>query len=164
MFFIKKKKILFVFGTRPEAIKVAPVIKEFLKNKKSFKVVCCSTGQHREMLDQVVDFFDIKLNYELKVMSKNQTLSELSAKILISLNDVLSKEKPDYVFVHGDTTTSFIASIASFYNQIKVCHIEAGLRTYDKYSPFPEEMNRSITGRIADYHFAPTIQAKKSFK
>ena len=115
------------------------------------------------MLDQVVDFFDIKLNYELKVMSKNQTLSELSAKILISLNDVLSKEKPDYVFVHGDTTTSFIASIASFYNQIKVCHIEAGLRTYDKYSPFPEEMNRTLTGKLTDLHFAPTLQAKKIF-
>ena len=157
-----KKKILFVFGTRPEAIKLAPLIKEFQKNEDDFEVYVVSTGQHKEMLDQVIDFFNIKVDCELQLMSKNQSLNELSAKILNSLKDVLDNEKPDYVFVHGDTTTTAFASIASFYNQIKVCHIEAGLRTFDKYSPFPEEINRSIAGKIADLHFAPTQQAAKN--
>ena len=159
---MKTKKILFVFGTRPEAIKVAPLIKEFQKNKQHFNVCVVSTGQHKEMLDQVIDFFDIKLDYELKLMTPNQSLNQLSGKILNSLKDVLDKEKPDYVFVHGDTTTTAFASIASFYNQIKICHIEAGLRTFNKYSPFPEEINRTITGRLTDLHFAPTEQAAQN--
>ena len=161
---MKSKKILFVFGTRPEAIKVAPLIKEFKKNKKKFDVCVVSTGQHKEMLDQVVDFFNIQIDYELKLMTPNQSLNQLSGKILNSLKDVFDKEKPDYVFVHGDTTTTAFASIASFYNQIKICHIEAGLRTFNKYSPFPEEINRSITGRLADLHFAPTEQASENLK
>jgi UDP-N-acetylglucosamine 2-epimerase (non-hydrolysing) len=158
----KKKKLLFVFGTRPEAIKMAPVIIEFLKEKDLFDIVVCSTGQHKEMLNQVINFFNIKLNYELKLMTKNQSLNDLSAKILSSLKKVLDKENPDYVFVHGDTTTTAFASIASFYNKIKICHIEAGLRTFNKYSPFPEEINRMITGRLADLHFAPTEKAAKN--
>jgi len=158
------KKILFVFGTRPEAIKVAPLIKEFQKNKQHFNVSVVSTGQHKEMLDQVIDFFDIKVDYELKLMTPNQSLNQLSGKILNSLKDVFDKEKPDYVFVHGDTTTTAFASIASFYNQIKICHIEAGLRTFNKYSPFPEEINRAITGRLADLHFAPTEQASQNLQ
>ena len=161
---MKSKKILFVFGTRPEAIKVAPLIKEFKKNKKYFDVCVVSTGQHKEMLDQVVDFFNIQIDYELELMTPNQSLNQLSGKILNSLKDVFDKEKPDYVFVHGDTTTTAFASIASFYNQIKICHIEAGLRTFNKYSPFPEEINRSITGRLADLHFAPTEQASENLQ
>ena len=161
---MKSTKILFVFGTRPEAIKVAPLIKEFKKNKKYFDVCVVSTGQHKEMLDQVVDFFNIQIDYELELMTPNQSLNQLSGKILNSLKDVFDKEKPDYVFVHGDTTTTAFASIASFYNQIKICHIEAGLRTFNKYSPFPEEINRSITGRLADLHFAPTEQASENLQ
>ena len=159
---MKTKKILFVFGTRPEAIKVAPLIKEFQKNKDHFNICIVSTGQHKEMLDQVINFFGIKVDYELKLMTPNQSLNQLSGKILNSLKNVLDKEKPDYVFVHGDTTTTAFASIASFYNQIKICHIEAGLRTFNKNSPFPEEINRSITGRLADLHFAPTQQAAQN--
>ena len=158
----KKKKLLFVFGTRPEAIKIAPVIVEFLREKDLFDVVICSTGQHKEMLYQVVDFFDIKLDYNLNLMTKNQSLNLLSSKIMTSIKKVLDKEKPDYVFVHGDTTTTAFTSIAAFYNQIKICHIEAGLRTFNKYSPFPEEINRSITGKLADFHFAPTEKARKN--
>lgn len=161
---MKSKKILFVFGTRPEAIKVAPLIKEFKKNIKYFDVCVVSTGQHKEMLDQVVDFFNIQIDYELELMTPNQSLNQLSGKILNSLKDVFDKEKPEYVFVHGDTTTTAFASIASFYNQIKICHIEAGLRTFNKYSPFPEEINRSITGRLADLHFAPTEQASQNLQ
>ena len=161
---MKSTKILFVFGTRPEAIKVAPLIKEFKKNKKYFDVCVVSTGQHKEMLDQVVDFFNIQIDYELELMTPNQSLNQLSGKILNSLKDVFDKEKPDYVFVHGDTTTTAFASIASFYNQIKICHIEAGLRTFNKYSPFPEEINRSITGRLADLHSAPTEQSSENLQ
>ena len=153
------KKILFVLGTRPEAIKVAPLIKEF-KNNKNFNVCVVSTGQHKEMLNQVIDFFNIQVDYELNLMTPNQSLNQLSGKILDSLKSVLDKEKPDYVFVHGDTTTTAFASIASFYNQIKICHIEAGLRTFNKYSPFPEEINRQVTSRISEYHFAPTEKSK----
>jgi len=159
---MKKKKILFVFGTRPEAIKLAPVIHQFKLEKTLFDVSICSTGQHGEMLNQVINFFEIKLNYNLKLMTPNQSLSSLSSKILTHFDEILKKEKPDYIFVHGDTTTSAFASIVAFYNQIKVCHVEAGLRTFDKYSPFPEEMNRSIVGRIADLHFAPTENAKNN--
>ncbi len=157
-----KKKILFILGTRPEAIKLAPIISHLKSNNSNFETSVCSTGQHKEMLDQVVDFFNIKIDYDLGLMTKNQTLSQLSSKILSSLDEIIKKVKPDYIFVHGDTTTSTFSAISAFYHQITVCHVEAGLRTYNKYSPFPEEMNRSITGRIADYHFAPTIQAKKN--
>jgi UDP-N-acetylglucosamine 2-epimerase (non-hydrolysing) len=156
------KKILFIFGTRPEAIKLAPLIKKFEKNKKDFTPIICSTGQHKEMLDQVVDFFKLHIDYDLQLMKKNQTLSSLSSNIISSLQEVISEVKPDYVFVHGDTTTSTMAAISSFYNQVPVCHIEAGLRTFNKYSPFPEEMNRSITGRIAEYHFSPTLESKQN--
>lgn len=158
----KKQKIMFIFGTRPEAIKVAPLIKEFQKNLKIFDVCTISTGQHKEMLDQVVNFFKIKINYDLSLMTENQSLNQLSAKILISLKDILDKEDPEYIFVHGDTTTTAFASIAAFYNQIKICHIEAGLRTFNKYSPFPEEINRTLTGKLADIHFAPTEKAKQN--
>ena len=159
---MKRKKIIFVFGTRPEAIKLAPLIKEFRKKNKQFLTLCISTGQHKEMLDQVISFFSIEIDYDLNLMTKNQSLNHLSAKILTSLKKVFEKENPDYVFVHGDTTTTAFASIAAFYNQSKICHIEAGLRTFNKYSPFPEEMNRSITGRLADFHFAPTQGAKNN--
>tara|TARA_X000000368_G_scaffold415908_1_gene408638 strand:- start:347 stop:1477 length:1131 start_codon:yes stop_codon:yes gene_type:complete len=158
----KKQKILFVFGTRPEAIKVAPLIKEFQKNSEKFDVCVVSTGQHKEMLDQVVNFFNLNIDYDLELMTKNQSLNELSAKILTSLKSILDKENPSYVFVHGDTTTTAFASIAAFYNQVKICHIEAGLRTFNKYSPFPEEINRTITGKLADMHFSPTSQAKEN--
>ncbi len=157
-----KKKIMFVFGTRPEAIKLAPLIHEFRKNNKDFSTVCVSTGQHKEMLEQVITFFSLDIKYDLKLMTKNQSLNQLSAKILTSLKDIFEKEKPDYVFVHGDTTTTAFASIAAYYNQSKICHVEAGLRTLNKYSPFPEEINRSITARLADFHFAPTQGAKKN--
>ncbi len=158
----KKQKIMFIFGTRPEAIKVAPLIKEFQKNLENFDVCTISTGQHKEMLDQVVHFFKIKIDYDLSLMTENQSLNQLSAKILISLKDILDKENPEYIFVHGDTTTTAFASIAAFYNQIKICHIEAGLRTFNKYSPFPEEINRTLTGKLADIHFAPTEKAKQN--
>ena len=155
-----KKKILFIFGTRPEAIKLAPLISRFKSNESSFDTYVCSTGQHKEMLDQVTDFFEINIDFDLELMTENQSLTSLSSKILSSLDTVINKVKPNYIFVHGDTTTSSFGAIAAFYNQISVGHVEAGLRTFDKYSPFPEEMNRSITGRIADFHFAPTNEAK----
>jgi UDP-N-acetylglucosamine 2-epimerase (non-hydrolysing) len=157
-----KKKILFIFGTRPEAIKLASLIKEFQNNEKYFTPIVCSTGQHKEMLDQVVDFFKLQIDYDLQLMRKNQTLSSLSSNILSALDKVIGEVAPDYVFVHGDTTTSTFAAISAFYNQVPVCHIEAGLRTFNKYSPYPEEMNRSITGRIAEYHFSPTVESKQN--
>ncbi len=156
-----KNKILFVFGTRPEAIKLAPLIKLFASNEY-FDVKTCITAQHRQMLDQVLDFFEILPDYDFNLMKPGQTLNDITASILIHLKPVLDTFKPDYVFVHGDTTTSFSAALASFYNQIKVCHVEAGLRTYDKFSPFPEEMNRVLTARVADFHFAPTINSKNN--
>lgn len=155
------KKILFVFGTRPEAIKLAPIIKGFLE-RKEFITKICLTSQHREMLDQVVDFFELPRDYDLNIMKPNQTLSEITSTIISGLDLVLSNFKPDYVFVHGDTTTTMAASLSAFYSNAKVCHVEAGLRTNDKNSPFPEEMNRQITGRIASYHFAPTFAAKEN--
>ena len=150
------KKILLIFGTRPEAIKMAPLVKEFQKYPEVFDTRVCVTAQHREMLDQVLDFFDIKPNYDLDLMKSGQNLYCLTATIIGSLKPILEEFAPDYVFVHGDTTTTMAASIASFYSRSKVCHVEAGLRTYNKLSPFPEEINRQITGRICDYHFAPT--------
>lgn len=154
-------KNLIIFGTRPEAIKMAPLVKEFQKHN-DFETKVCVTAQHREMLDQVLDFFDIQPDYDLDLMKPNQNLYSLTADLITGLKPVLEEYKPDFVYVHGDTSTSSIAALAAFYAGAKVCHVEAGLRTHDKWSPFPEEMNRQITGRIADYHFAPTPQSQKN--
>lgn len=156
------KKILIVFGTRPEAIKMAPLVKEFKKNSDKFETKVCVTAQHREMLDQVLGFFEIKPDYDLNLMKPGQNLFTLTADVIVEMKPILEDFKPDYVFVHGDTTTSTAAALASFYAGVRVCHVEAGLRTYNKLSPFPEEMNRQLTGRLADLHFAPTEQAKQN--
>ncbi|MCB9201515.1 MAG: UDP-N-acetylglucosamine 2-epimerase (non-hydrolyzing) [Flavobacteriales bacterium] len=156
------RKVLLVFGTRPEAIKMAPLVKEFQKNPNQFETRVCVTAQHREMLDQVLDFFEIVPEYDLDIMKQNQNLYSLTSDIILNLKGVLEDFKPDFVFVHGDTTTTMATSIASFYAGAKVCHIEAGLRTNNKLSPFPEEMNRQITGRIADFHFSPTLTSKRN--
>ncbi|WP_174226654.1 non-hydrolyzing UDP-N-acetylglucosamine 2-epimerase [Clostridium novyi] len=158
---MKKLKVMSVFGTRPEAIKMAPLIKELEKNKIIESKVCV-TAQHREMLDQVLTLFNIVPDYDLNIMKKNQTLSSITTEVLNNLNDIFVKEAPDLVLVHGDTTTTFASALAAFYNKIKVGHVEAGLRTYDKYFPFPEEMNRKLTGSIADLHFAPTAINKEN--
>lgn len=150
------KKVLLVFGTRPEAIKMAPLVKEFQKYASDFETIVCVTGQQREMLDQVLAIFDIKPNYDLNIMKKGQDLYDVTARVLVGMRDVLTECQPDVVLVHGDTTTSTAAAIAAFYQQIPVGHVEAGLRTHNIYSPWPEEMNRQITGRIATYNFAPT--------
>ena len=155
------KKNLIIFGTRPEAIKMAPLVKEFLKHD-SFETKVCVTAQHREMLDQVLSFFDITPDYDLDLMKPNQNLYSLTGDIINGLKTVLEEFQPDFVYVHGDTTTTMSASIAAFYFGAKVCHVEAGLRTFNKRSPFPEEINRSITGRVCDYHFAPTITSKEN--
>ena len=151
-----KKKIMLVFGTRPEAIKMAPLVKEFQKYPNTFDVVICVTGQHREMLDQVLELFDIHPDYDLNIMQKGQDLYDVTSKVLLGMRNVLNDVCPDVVFVHGDTTTSTAAAIAAFYMQIPVAHVEAGLRTYNIYSPWPEEINRQITSRIAKYNFCPT--------
>ncbi|QNS15401.1 non-hydrolyzing UDP-N-acetylglucosamine 2-epimerase [Mannheimia bovis] len=156
------KKILIIFGTRPEAIKMAPLVKAFQKETSFFETKVCVTAQHRQMLDQVLDFFEIQPDYDLDLMKPNQNLYTLTADIITELKNVLDDFKPDFVFVHGDTTTTMASSIAGFYSGAKVCHIEAGLRTFDKYSPFPEEINRKVTGCIADYHFAPTQKSKEN--
>lgn len=153
-------KNLIIFGTRPEAIKMAPLVKEFKKNDEFFNTKVCVTAQHREMLDQVLSFFEIKPDYDLDLMKPNQNLFSLTSDIILGLKNVLEDFKPDYVYVHGDTTTTMAASIASFYSGAKICHVEAGLRTNNKLSPFPEEINRQITGRISDIHFAPTVTSK----
>ncbi len=150
------KKNLIIFGTRPEAIKMAPLVKAFQAEGACFETKVCVTAQHREMLDQVLDFFDITPDFDLDLMKPNQNLYSLTADIITGLKPILEAFKPDFVFVHGDTTTTMASSIAAFYSGAKVCHVEAGLRTYDKWSPFPEEVNRQVTGRIADYHFTPT--------
>lgn len=150
------KKIMLVFGTRPEAIKMAPLVKEFQKHSNEFETIVCVTGQHRQMLDQVLDLFDIKPDYDLNIMKQGQDLYDVTARVLTGMRDVLKVSCPDVVLVHGDTTTSTAAALAAFYQQIPVGHVEAGLRTYNIYSPWPEEMNRQITGRIAEYNFAPT--------
>lgn len=155
-------KNLIVFGTRPEAIKMAPLVKEFLKDKENFDTRVCVTAQHREMLDQVLDFFELTPDYDLDLMKPNQNLYSLTSDIILGLKPILEDFKPDYVYVHGDTSTTMATSIAAFYSGAKVCHVEAGLRTHNKYSPFPEEMNRQVTGRIADIHFAPTITSKEN--
>ena len=150
------KKVMLVFGTRPEAIKMAPLVKEFQKQPKRVETVVCVTGQHREMLDQVLKIFDIKPDYDLNIMKQGQDLYDVTARVLTGMRDVLKEVKPDVVLVHGDTTTSTAAALAAFYQQIPVGHVEAGLRTHNIYSPWPEEMNRLLTGRLATYHFSPT--------
>ena len=150
------KTIMLVFGTRPEAIKMAPLVKEFQKYPQDFKTLVCVTGQHREMLDQVLHLFEIQPTYDLNIMRQGQDLYDVTSRVLTGMRDVLKKAQPNLVLVHGDTTTSTAAALAAFYQQIPVGHIEAGLRTHNIYSPWPEEMNRQITGRIATYHFAPT--------
>ncbi|MBQ4282430.1 MAG: UDP-N-acetylglucosamine 2-epimerase (non-hydrolyzing) [Lachnospira sp.] len=154
-------KVMSVFGTRPEAIKMCPLLKQFEKEPEIESVVCL-TGQHREMLQQVIDVFETKVHYNLDIMQPRQTLTTISTAVLEKMEEVLIKEKPDIVLVHGDTTTSFIAALAAFYQKIPVGHVEAGLRTFDKWSPFPEEMNRCLTGRIAELHFAPTKNNEKN--
>ena len=158
---MNKLKVMTVFGTRPEAIKMAPLIKE-LENRDNIDSIVCVTAQHREMLDQVLDIFNINPDYDLNIMKSNQTLTSITANVLDELNTVINEVKPDIVLVHGDTTTTLSASLAAFYNQCKVGHVEAGLRTYNKYSPYPEEINRQVTGVIADLHFAPTNESKKN--
>ena len=151
-----KKKVMLVFGTRPEAIKMCPLVKEFQKHPDCFETIVCVTGQHREMLDQVLRIFDVKPDYDLNIMKQGQDLYDVTARVLTGMRDVFKEIKPDVVLVHGDTTTSTAAALAAFYQQIPVGHVEAGLRTHNIYSPWPEEMNRQITGRIATYNFSPT--------
>jgi UDP-N-acetylglucosamine 2-epimerase (non-hydrolysing) len=158
----KKKKILLVFGTRPEAIKMAPLVKEFQKHPEKFETIVCVTAQHREMLDQVLQLFEIVPDYDLNIMKAGQDLYDVTSRVLLGMRDVLKESKPDVVLVHGDTSTSTAATLASFYQQIPVGHIEAGLRTHNIYSPWPEEMNRQITSRIATYNFAPTQLSKQN--
>ena len=153
---------MLVFGTRPEAIKMAPLVKEFQKNPQDFRTIVCVTGQHREMLDQVLNIFDIKPDYDLNIMKQGQDLYDVTARVLTGMRDVFKECKPDVVLVHGDTTTSTTAALAAFYQQIPVGHVEAGLRTHNIYSPWPEEMNRQITGRIATYNFSPTPLSEKN--
>lgn len=157
-----RKRVLLVFGTRPEAIKVAPLVKAFQQQADAFETVVCVTGQHREMLDQVLRLFEIVPDYDLNIMKDGQDLYDITARVLVGMRDVIKAVKPDVVFVHGDTTTSMASALAAFYQQIPVAHIEAGLRTHDIYSPWPEEMNRQITGRIATYNFAPTPLSKQN--
>ena len=156
------KKIMLVFGTRPEAIKMAPLVKEFQKYPDDFETIVCVTGQHREMLDQVLHIFDIKPDYDLNIMKQGQDLYDVTARVLTGMRDVLKESQPDVVLVHGDTTTSTAAALAAFYQQLPVGHVEAGLRTHNIYSPWPEEMNRQITGRIATYDFAPTPLSREN--
>ena len=153
---MNKIKVMTIFGTRPEAIKMAPLVKELEANSDKIESIVCVTAQHRQMLDQVLDIFDIKPDYDLNIMKDRQTLVEIVTRSLEGLDKVMKEAKPDIVLVHGDTSTTFVGSLAAFYNQIAVGHVEAGLRTYNKYFPFPEEVNRRITGVIADMHFAPT--------
>ncbi|MBQ2238880.1 MAG: UDP-N-acetylglucosamine 2-epimerase (non-hydrolyzing) [Lachnospiraceae bacterium] len=156
-------KVMSVFGTRPEAIKMCPLVKQFEKEEEIESIVCL-TGQHREMLQQVIDIFGTKVHYNLDIMQPRQTLTTITTSVLEKMEAVLEKEKPDIVLVHGDTSTSFVAALAAFYQKIPVGHVEAGLRTFDKFSPFPEEMNRCLTGRIATLHFAPTENNKKNLE
>ena len=156
------RTILLVFGTRPEAIKMAPLVKKFQQYSNDFKTIVCVTGQHREMLDQVLQIFDIHPDYDLNIMKQGQDLYDVTARVLVGLRDVLQEVKPDVVLVHGDTTTSMAAALAAFYQQIPVGHVEAGLRTHNIYSPWPEEINRQLTGRIATYHFAPTPLSREN--
>ncbi|MBQ6495001.1 MAG: UDP-N-acetylglucosamine 2-epimerase (non-hydrolyzing) [Bacilli bacterium] len=154
-------KVMTIFGTRPEAIKMAPLVKE-LENRKEIESIVCVTAQHREMLDQVLNVFDIKPDYDLNIMKQGQTLSEITSRVLLGLEDVIKKENPNIILVHGDTTTTFAGALAAFYNQVDIGHVEAGLRTWDKYSPFPEEMNRQMVDRLTDMFFAPTEVSKNN--
>lgn len=156
------KTIMLVFGTRPEAIKMCPLVKEFQKYPNDFRTIVCVTGQHREMLDQVLQIFDVTPDYDLNIMKQGQDLYDVTSRVLLGMRDVLKQEQPDVVFVHGDTTTSTAAAIAAFYQQIPVAHVEAGLRTHNIYSPWPEEMNRQITSRIAAYNYAPTPLSRQN--
>ena len=155
------KKVMLVFGTRPEAIKMAPLVKE-LEERKEIKSVVCVTAQHREMLDQVLEVFKIKPDYDLNIMKQGQTLSEITSRVLLGLEEVIKKEQPNIILVHGDTTTTFAGALAAFYNQVDIGHVEAGLRTWNKYSPFPEEMNRQMVDRMTDLYFAPTEVSKNN--
>lgn len=158
------KTIMLVFGTRPEAIKMCPLVKEFQKDLSEFKTIVCVTGQHREMLDQVLSIFDVKPDYDLNIMKQGQDLTDVTARVLTGMRDVFKQCRPDVVLVHGDTTTSTAAALAAFYAQIPVGHVEAGLRTHNIYTPWPEEMNRQITGRIATYNFSPTPLSENNLK
>lgn len=158
--FNKEQKVLFALGTRPEAIKLAPLIIEC--NKEGLKVIVVSTGQHREMLAQVLQLFEIKPDYDLGVMNKVKNLSEMASRVLVGMDKIVNKENPDYVITQGDTSSAFVSGLAAFHSKVKIAHVEAGLRTYDKYSPFPEEMNRKLLTSMADYHFAPTESAKEA--
>lgn len=162
IFLYNMKKVMLVFGTRPEAIKMAPLVKAFQRHPEKFDTVVCVTGQHREMLDQVLDIFNITPDYDLNIMKQGQDLYDVTARVLLGMRDILKKSKPDMILVHGDTTTSTAAALAAFYAQIPVGHVEAGLRTNNIYSPWPEEMNRQITGRIATFNFAPTALSKEN--
>ena len=155
-------KVMLVFGTRPEAIKMAPLVKAFERYTKDFKTIVCVTGQHREMLDQVLRLFEITPDYDLNIMKQGQDLYDVTSRVLLGMRDVLREAQPDVVLVHGDTTTSTAAALAAFYQQIPVGHVEAGLRTHNIYSPWPEEMNRQITGRIATYNFSPTPLSRRN--
>ena len=158
------KRVMLVFGTRPEAIKMCPLVKEFQKHNDEFETIVCVTGQHREMLDQVLDIFEVKPDFDLNIMKQGQDLYDVTARVLTGMRDVFKECKPDVVLVHGDTTTSTAAALAAFYQQIPVGHVEAGLRTHNIYSPWPEEMNRQITGRIANYNFSPTPLSESNLK
>lgn len=158
------KRVMLVFGTRPEAIKMCPLVKEFQKHSDEFETIVCVTGQHREMLDQVLNIFEVKPDFDLNIMKQGQDLYDVTARVLTGMRDVFKECKPDVVLVHGDTTTSTAAALAAFYQQIPVGHVEAGLRTYNIYSPWPEEMNRQITGRIASYNFSPTPLSESNLK
>lgn len=157
-----KKKVMLIFGTRPEAIKMCPLVKEFQKHSEEFETIVCVTGQHREMLDQVLHLFDIRPDFDLNIMKQGQDLTDVTARVLIGLRDIFKECRPDVILVHGDTTTSTAGALAAFYAQIPVGHVEAGLRTHNIYSPGPEEMNRQITGRIATYNFSPTPLSEKN--
>ncbi len=160
---MKKLKVMTVFGTRPEAVKMAPLVKE-LESRSQIQSICCVTGQHREMLDSMLQVYGIKPDFDLDIMEKNQTLSTITCKALSGMEEVLKKERPDLLLVHGDTTTTFSGALAAFYQQIPVGHVEAGLRTWDKYSPYPEEINRSLVGRIAELNFAPTASNAENLR
>ena len=158
------KRIMLVFGTRPEAIKMCPLVKEFQKYPQDFETVVCVTGQHREMLDQVLEIFEVTPDYDLNIMKQGQDLYDVTSRVLLGMRDVFTECRPDIVLVHGDTTTSMAAAMAAFYSQIPVGHVEAGLRTHNMLSPWPEEMNRQVTGRIADYNFSPTALSEQNLK
>ena len=157
---MKKLKVMVVFGTRPEAIKMAPLVLELQKHSDSIETITVVTAQHRQMLDQVLETFSIKPHYDLDIMGQNQSLLDITGKILEKFDPIVKQERPDMILVHGDTTTTFVASLVAFYNQVRIGHVEAGLRTFDKYSPFPEEMNRQMTDNLADLYFAPTSESK----